>query len=349
MQRHGEGHHEGETIRRPGEGPGFVEQWTMRQSSALHILFVTRAVDYRNCTAEYIFRMLEGSPQLFAGIRGSICVQEYVRAAIGMLRSQLTTLESLHQNGDDDDSAANSPAYVSPEIVYGTPVDEVVNSTAVLGQIRGRNVTSSESRELSIGVIDESVRGSMQHHHYRLLVVKHLEVAFAVAAVIASRSFVKRIGIQAESSKAADILVKLQPHKYEWILEKTSLELGQIDDVFAGMSPFRIQELYGALVMCAKSPKTISTAAKMMPWKAPTRNQSRGVNDMVLVAQLSALTLPREMKDKKLECHLCCERAIDCIATPCMHMVCCSKCAESLESCSICMAACTYETVYGLH
>jgi len=45
-------------------------------------------------------------------------------------------------------------------------------------------------------------------------------------------------------------------------------------------------------------------------------------------------------------CALCCERPMDCVLTPCGHQICCSECAQQIQTCPICKVACSALRVF---
>lgn len=45
-------------------------------------------------------------------------------------------------------------------------------------------------------------------------------------------------------------------------------------------------------------------------------------------------------------CHICFERPMDCVFTPCGHQLCCSDCAEQMNACPICKAQGSFLRVF---
>lgn len=45
-------------------------------------------------------------------------------------------------------------------------------------------------------------------------------------------------------------------------------------------------------------------------------------------------------------CHICFERQMDCVFTPCGHQLCCSDCAEQMNACPICKAQGSFLRVF---
>lgn len=47
-------------------------------------------------------------------------------------------------------------------------------------------------------------------------------------------------------------------------------------------------------------------------------------------------------------CIICCEKAMDCVATPCGHQMCCSDCGSRMTSCPMCKKTCSILRIYRL-
>jgi hypothetical protein len=50
--------------------------------------------------------------------------------------------------------------------------------------------------------------------------------------------------------------------------------------------------------------------------------------------------------DEYGECIICFDAKIDCVATPCGHQICCSKCSQNISRCPVCAIDCSFMRVF---
>jgi hypothetical protein len=73
------------------------------------------------------------------------------------------------------------------------------------------------------------------------------------------------------------------------------------------------------------------------------RSLSDGARDFGAIYQHSQAP---QGADEYGECIICFDAMIDCVATPCGHQMCCSKCSQNVSRCPVCAQDCTFMRVF---